>query len=149
MRQFIRHPTDIPIRLEKQAGAAGESTAEVSTSLQNISHGGLCCITSRPFAIGEKVTVSILLAKPPFSSNAEVMWCRYAELGYEIGLHFLNAEDAYAVRMVEQVCHIEHYKREAFINEGRTLTGEQAAAEWIMKFASGFPGAATPDMAEE
>jgi hypothetical protein len=43
------------------------------------------------------------------------------------------------MRMVEQVCHIEQYKKELFEDEGRALTGEQAAMEWIKRFAEGFP----------
>lgn len=41
--------------------------------------------------------------------------------------------------MVEQLCHIEHYKAEVLAREGRQLDGEQAAREWIRKFAHGFP----------
>lgn len=144
MRQFIRHPTDIPIQLEKTANQESSEGPEISTSLQNISHGGLCCLTSRPFAVGEKVKISIRVARPPFDIFSEVMWCHYEDMGYEVGLRFLNAEDAFAVRMVEQVCHIEHYKREVYINEGRHLSGEEAAEEWIDKFANKFPAAGNP-----
>jgi hypothetical protein len=41
--------------------------------------------------------------------------------------------------MVEQVCHIEHYKNEVKRREGREISGEQAANEWIAKFAGNFP----------
>jgi hypothetical protein len=139
MRQFIRHPTDIPIRLEKSENAEGKLPKEVDTNIRNISHGGLACITSRPFAVGESVKASISLGKSVFNICTEVMWCHYDDLGYEVGLRFLNSEDAFAFRMVEQVCHIEHYKREVLINEGRLLTGEKAAEEWISRFANGFP----------
>ena len=140
MRQYIRHPTDIPIRIEKaESLAENTDTDEEDISLQNISHGGLCCMTHRPFAVGEKVKASIFVAKPAFDIYSEVMWCYHQNASYEVGIRFLNAEDAFAVRMVQQVCHIELYKREVYINEGRTLTGEEAAAEWISKYASNFP----------
>jgi hypothetical protein len=41
--------------------------------------------------------------------------------------------------MVEQICHIEHYKREVAEREGRELSGQQAAKEWIAKYAASFP----------
>jgi hypothetical protein len=41
--------------------------------------------------------------------------------------------------MVEQVCHIENYKKEVYQTEGRLLTAEEAAVEWIHKYASQFP----------
>jgi len=40
---------------------------------------------------------------------------------------------------VEQICHIEQYKRDMRDQEGRELTGEQAAYEWIERFAAEFP----------
>jgi hypothetical protein len=47
--------------------------------------------------------------------------------------------------MVEQVCHIEQYKRSAKDNEGRELTSEQAATEWIARHAADFPNPSHPD----
>jgi hypothetical protein len=41
--------------------------------------------------------------------------------------------------MVEQVCHIEQYKADVLKKEGRELTGEEAAKEWILKYAKDFP----------
>ncbi|MCZ7563309.1 MAG: hypothetical protein M5U08_05410 [Burkholderiales bacterium] len=41
--------------------------------------------------------------------------------------------------MVEQVCHIEEYRRAVARDEGRTLSTEEAAAEWIAEYAARFP----------
>jgi hypothetical protein len=43
------------------------------------------------------------------------------------------------MRMCEQVCHIENYRNEVKAAEGRELTPEQAAVEWVSKFAARFP----------
>ncbi len=43
------------------------------------------------------------------------------------------------MRMVEQVCHIERYRADVLEREGRALTGEQAAEEWIKRYAEDFP----------
>ncbi|MFB3091409.1 MAG: PilZ domain-containing protein, partial [Gammaproteobacteria bacterium] len=58
---------------------------------------------------------------------------------YEIGIEYRGEVDVYRLRMVEQICHIEHYRKEIQIREGRTISSEQAAKEWIVKFADGFP----------
>jgi hypothetical protein len=42
--------------------------------------------------------------------------------------------------MVEQVAYIESYKKQVREREGRTITGEQAAFEWIARYADSFPG---------
>jgi len=41
--------------------------------------------------------------------------------------------------MVEQVCSIESYQKKIYETEGRRLTTEQAAMEWIAKYAAQFP----------
>lgn len=58
---------------------------------------------------------------------------------YDVGIELLNRDDAFRARMVEQVCHIEKYRRTVKETQGRSLTGEEAAMEWIGKYASTFP----------
>ena len=151
MRQFIRHPTDIPISLVKSAQSQQKDSAldsageDEQAKLLNISQGGLACTTARPFAVGEHIRASIRIRDQSYAVFVQVMWCHYDDLGYEVGLRFLNAEDAFTTRMVEQICHIEHYKREVYITEGRVLTAEQAAAEWITQFAKSFPDTTESD----
>jgi hypothetical protein len=41
--------------------------------------------------------------------------------------------------MVEQVCHIKQYSKEILEKEGRKLSDEEAAVEWIEKYAKDFP----------
>ena len=52
---------------------------------------------------------------------------------------FLDAEDAFRARMVEQLCHIEDYRRSVHRTEGRDIGIDEAAVEWIDKFAAEFP----------
>ncbi|WP_371824019.1 PilZ domain-containing protein [Hahella sp. HN01] len=163
MRQFIRHPTDIPILLEKKRpskeGSYSESgvctdtiihkspatvgvgccPAASSHCMQNISCGGVCCMSPTSYEVGEKVMVVIAFVRPTFRTPAQVIWCNDVGNGFEIGLRFMSEKDAFAARMVEQVCHIEHYKREVLATEGRRMSGEEAAIEWIEKHAPDFP----------
>jgi hypothetical protein len=41
--------------------------------------------------------------------------------------------------MVEQVCHIENYRKKILAETGTVLTSEQAAKEWIFHYAKEFP----------
>jgi hypothetical protein len=59
--------------------------------------------------------------------------------GYELGVTFLEAEDAFRARMVEQLGHIEDYRRSVQRIEGRELDMDEAAHEWIEKYAANFP----------
>ena len=67
------------------------------------------------------------------------MWCRPTPQGYDVGVAFDEAATLFAVRMVEQLCRIEEYRRRVAEEEGRQLSSEQAAEEWIRRYAASFP----------
>ena len=87
---------------------------------------------------GGVVEVRIPSVRPPFAARARVVWCRPGAHGFELGVAFLDAADAFRARMVEQVCHIEAYRQAVYRQEGRDLSGREAAAEWIAKHAADF-----------
>lgn len=43
------------------------------------------------------------------------------------------------MRLIEQACYIEEYRKEVFSQQGRQLSEEEAAKEWIDKYAGIFP----------
>lgn len=138
MRQFIRHPVDVPVEIDIEQDAtwgAGQGRTH------DVSAGGLAPHVAQPVLPGRQVHLSIGYVEPPFHAEAEVAWCRPdgAEGGYELGLSFLDAEVAYLARMVEQLCHIEDYRQSVLRSAGRQLSPEQAAEEWIERYAAQFP----------
>ena len=133
-REFIRHPADIPIEV-----SLSHDQGAVHPQLSNISEGGLAFVQERAFECGAILQIKIPYTDPPASVRAQVVWCHPRETLYEIGVRFLESTDAFMVRMVEQVCHIEQYKRDIERTEGRQLSGEEAANEWIEKYAGNFP----------
>ncbi len=137
MRQYIRHPADIPIELVPAEDAGARSR------LLDAGIGGLALRSRRAFAPARVVTVRIAWVQPPFSATARVAWCRSCKGGYELGLAFIDSDDAFRARMVEQVCHIEHYRRRQLRTGGREMTADEAAREWIECRAARFPAAWT------
>ncbi len=134
MRNFIRHPADIPIKIIKN----GNEDC-YRQPLQDISIGGLRCWFNEPLAIGTEIIIIIDLVEPVLEIQGRVIWCRAVDDSYELGIEYRGEEDVYRLRMVEQICHIEHYKNEIQLREGRNISSEQAAREWIVKFADDFP----------
>ena len=136
MRQFIRHPVDVPIEVDTDDPSLPASAVHT----HDISRGGLafrCGFAVRP---GLHVGIRIPYVKPAFEARARVVWCRpHDAQSYELGVIFLDAEDAFLARMVEQVCHIEDYRKSVLRVEGRELSAEDAAIEWIEKYAAQFP----------
>lgn len=135
MRNYIRHPSDIPIEIHH---AALPSARE--HKLNNISIGGLSLQTDHYVEKGTLIDIKIPVSRPPFYTKARVVWCRKKGSQFDVGVKFDEEREAFRTRMVEQVCHIQHYKKEVAEREGRILDGREAALEWISKFAKDFPG---------
>jgi len=138
MRQFIRHPVDVPIEIR-----TGTRDGGTEFQAQDISLGGLALHSTVPVEPGSLIEVRIPYVQPAFEARARVAWCRPRREGggHEVGVSFLDAEDAFLARMVEQVCYIEDYRKSVARLEGRELSSEEAASEWIEKYAAKFPGA--------
>jgi hypothetical protein len=104
----------------------------------NASAGGLAFRIVQPVATGARLTISMQDVWPDYSASGQVVWCRESEGGYEAGVQFDQPDEAFKARMVAQFCQIEDYRRVVREQEGRELSSEEAAREWIMRFAEEF-----------
>ena len=68
MRNYIRHPTSIPI----QVATIGSSSETAHAS--NLSAGGLCFITDIPVQVGSVVDLSISFVKPDYQGEGVIVW---------------------------------------------------------------------------
>lgn len=135
MRQYIRHPVNIPI----EVNVTGYISPDKMPHASDLGSGGLSFHFHQYIEPGTDVSIKIPYTKPAFETNAKVVWCRKQSNGAELGVVFLSSDDAFKTRMVEQICYIENYKHTVSRIEGRNLTIEDAAIEWISKYAAEFP----------
>ena len=135
-RTFIRHTAGVPLEVTCVPGSPASTLQSV-----NVSTGGLSFVSDEHHALGAIIQVRIPTVDPPFDARARVVWIKPEGDGFCVGVEFLDANDAFRSRMVEQVCAIEQYRGEVLENEGRELTPQEAAAEWIGRFAGRFPDA--------
>lgn len=131
-RQFIRHPIDAPIQISPQSDKALEHIA-----LSDIGEGGVAFYTDVTFEKGSALSIKIPHVQPPFEALCVVCWQRKKGDEFEVGVRFLDEGSQFRARMVEQVCHIEEYRKKEQ-EGGRLLSSEQAACEWIGQFAADF-----------
>ena len=134
MRQYIRHPSDIPIEYE-----LGDIVAQKEEYLNDIGEGGISFRAKKNIEAGSIIIIRIPLREPIFEEKGIVVWCQKNNNLYDVGVMFKDASSEFRLRMIEQVCHIEHYKSEILEKEGRKLSGKEAAVEWISKYAKDFP----------
>lgn len=136
MRKYIRHPSDIPIEVSI---LSNEADVPHSEPLNNISEGGLSFHSDIYLEIGSMISIKIPLVEPEFETRGRVTWCKQENNVFDVGVEILGEKQIFQTRMVEQICHIEHYKNEVLVSEGRKLSGRDAAMEWIKKYAHIFP----------
>jgi hypothetical protein len=133
-REYIRHTVNVPLEVNVMPGSATMHNRGV-----NISYGGLAFSVSECLKINDVIELRIPTVDPPFHAHARVAWCRADGDAFLVGVEFLDADDAFQSRMVQQVCAIENYRKDVQAKEGRALTNQEAAAEWITKYAGRFP----------
>ncbi|MBN1290371.1 MAG: PilZ domain-containing protein [Candidatus Latescibacteria bacterium] len=134
MRQYIRHPTDMPIEYDIE-----DVTVNKDQRLNDIGKGGLSFHAENQIDPGTRIKMRFPIHEPVFETEGIVVWCFKNKDKYQIGVQFSNINTEYHIRMIEQIYFIEQYKNEVLKNEGRELSNKEAAAEWISKYAKDFP----------
>lgn len=132
-RAYIRHPSDIPLHWRVS------SDAPAQVRMKDISEGGLAFHADEAIAVGASIEIGIPIEEPAVTICGDVVWCQCGGGGgYEVGVRFCDGDERFRMRMVEQVCHIEHFRRETRARTGRDLSAEDAAIEWIGLYARDF-----------
>jgi hypothetical protein len=138
IRKFIRHPAGVPLQVTLD-WVEEENDESVDQTITNVSLGGLAFVSQKPLEVLQRVRICIPLLQQDNYLVGNVVWCEKSGKSYEIGIEFEKTRDAFRIRMIEQICHIEHYRKEVERLEGRELSAQEAAGEWISKYAGDFP----------
>ncbi|MCP4401381.1 MAG: hypothetical protein GY801_29290 [bacterium] len=126
-RRAVRYTVeDIPIEY-----SLAEVVAHQKEYLHNISIEGLCFRSHSCIEKGTTVYIAIPLLTPVFQEKATVAWCAKKNDSYDIGVEFVGNDTKSHADIVQQMCDIEDYKHEILHKDGRKLSGEEAAVEWL------------------
>jgi hypothetical protein len=134
MRKYIRHPADISIEYK----LSGEKVEKIDRT-QNVSFGGLCFRAQTCIETGKTIILKFPSINPNFEITGKVVWCMQKKDHVYVGVQFLDKNDAFRARLIEEICYIKKYQQEMFEKEGRELTDDKAAKEWTGKYAKNFP----------
>lgn len=150
-RQFIEHPSTIPLEYRiKDISSVNRKKRLPKTQAFAVKHTqtnlcGLRFNTNNYIKPKQWLRVHIPLKNQAFEADAQVLCCKpnlnadHSTQRYSVSVIFCNAKTAFSARMAEQVCYIEAYKHHVKEKEGRELSSDQAAIEWIAKHADQFP----------
>ena len=131
-RKFIRHPVDVEIRLSRVSSRDSEGVL-----MSDLGDGGLAVQSEVFYKKGSRLIVQIPHIHPPFEAVGVVCWNRSLNGPYLIGIRFMDDSSTRQMRIVEQVCQIELY-RKRLLAEGNSISFKDAAREWIDKYAEDF-----------
>lgn len=133
MRGHQRHLSELPVHFSLQFIDKGRRER-----LVNISSGGLAFSTPTEVKPGTSIHIRIPLGDYFFDVDGSVVWCHKTNDRYEVGVCFNDPQSEHRTQMIEQMCHIERYRWKIQEEDGRQLTSEEAAAEWISRYADVF-----------
>ena len=134
-RQHTRYSTSLPV-----AFTLAEVVASESAYLNNISISGMSFNSMIPLEPGTVIMLHFPVSKPVFSTPGLVVWCRKMAFQYGIGVGFIDVDEEFRLRMVEVVRRIDKYRKQEQ-RTGRTVSGQDAALEWVELFGAEFFGA--------
>ena len=140
MRSYVRYPSGLPVSVSLEEVVASETLY-----LNNISRGGLSFNSMVALKVGTVIRLRIPPNRPLFEVLGKVVWCKKMSLQYVIGVEFINADDKARTQIIEMVFRIDEYRRKLLEQEGRGLTHQQAALEWIEKRWADFVAGSGPD----
>ncbi len=107
--------------------------------LREIGPTGLVFASRSVLLPGAPIRLQIPVAPPVLDTTGRVVWCRPEHDHFIVGIEFLRKIDRFRARMIWQIFCIERYRVMVREREGRELTREEAAVEWIRWYASDFP----------
>lgn len=133
-QRFIPHPGEFPISYRRAECTHSAINIPVENPYVGLSFQGDDAVES-----GTVLDVTIRVGCEDHTFRGQVVWVRPLDRRHEFGLCFAHEDDAFRVRNLEQVCHIEIYRRRLCEINGCSIDVERAAQEWIEKFSAQFP----------
>jgi hypothetical protein len=135
-RHFIRHPVCFPLRFK----LVGENIPAEHSKTLNIGRGGLLFTAKKPVDLNKVIVLKMPFQDKVFNIRAKVVHCKKSVdgAGYNIGVCFLMVNEAFKVRLIEQMYLISEYRDLQSLHYGRELTLQEASEEWIKRYSERF-----------
>lgn len=138
---YIQHPREIPVTLlsttPHQPAAAQSPISSAAAFSPEHKEAGICFWTAEQPCVQDKVVLGIDLDNNHFIGKGSVVRVQPEHHGNWVCVQ-IDPEDAFAIRMAEQLCQIEHYRADNKQYLDRTMSQDEAAQEWIAKYAALF-----------
>ena len=139
-RKFIRHPMCMPLVYKILGpGKKDDMEAERAQTL-NVSLGGLLFSSKKMVKAGTRIVINMPFEDKMFKVKALVVRCtRNAETTlFDIGVSFQRIQEAFKVKMIEQIYLIAEFRDLLSLQTGRQVSLEDASKKWIKRYSARF-----------
>jgi len=133
MRGHQRHLSEMPVEFSLEL-----KNRNGHERLVNISSGGLAFSTRDGMRPGATIHIRIPLGSYDFEVDGSVVWSNNTDHHFEVGVRFDDPQSEHRAQLIDQLCRIERYRWKVQDEESRQLTSEEAATEWISRYANAF-----------
>jgi c-di-GMP-binding flagellar brake protein YcgR len=139
-RRFIRHPLCFPLKYRVMGKNLAVASKETSSRTINISIGGLMFSARKPVDRGKLISIRMPFQNKVFNVRAKVVHCESAveKKLYNVGVCFYRMNDAFKVKLIEQLYLIAEFRDLWSIQLGREVSLEEASKEWIRRYSKRF-----------
>jgi hypothetical protein len=136
-RRFIRHPMCFPLQYK---AVAKISVPEEAVTTKNIGRGGLLFSATQAAREGAIILIKIPFLDKLFHVKAKVVWCDkvFGQELYDVGVAFQRVNDAFKVKLIEQLYLISEYRDLRSMQLGHEISLEEASREWIKRYSKRF-----------
>ena len=134
-RAYYRHPIRVPMKLH-----LSRQKQVVETPSSDISLGGLSFLWRDRLAKGNLLDINIPVKEKIFLIKAKVVYSREdRKTGrFKTGVLFCDSPSAFRAKLAEEALEIMEYQKKISAIVGYEISEEDAAEQWIQKFASSF-----------
>ena len=136
-RKFIRHPSNLPAELRRNAVARPDAV-----HLENISDGGLAFSSKVSYSPGEEIAIAFPHLAGSKPVRGTIRWACKARppssrtlYGVQVGARDAKRHTA----VVEKICHIEVWREVQQYLRKKKISSAEAAEEWIRQYDRSFP----------
>lgn len=108
-RRYIRHPAEISV--EYSVSGAQEKMSDLT---QDISFGGIRFRGRSYIEPGTVLNLKFPTIHAGYEVGGRVVWCKQKKDHVEIGVEFLDENEAYRAQLIEEISHLKSRQQEAF-----------------------------------
>ncbi len=121
-----------------------ESGEQGSTKSLDVSLGGLSFLWHRKLVRGSLIDINIAVKNKRFEMRSQVAYAKEdPKTGkFRTGVCFTDYPSAFMARLAEEMLEMLEYRKVLSRRLGREIAEEEAASEWIKKYAAKFPSLA-------